>query len=109
MPGNLDISRWQNLSFAAQIGNIGSELSRAASLGEKGDLQGSKNSLERSLELLDASAVSARGLSRRSEILRLRELVADKYADTRIYYDSMRALSNFCLPFAVVARSKWID
>ena len=47
--------RWQKMEFASQMGNIGSEVSRALSAKEKNKNQRMNSAIDRALELFDSS------------------------------------------------------
>ena len=51
----MDVKRWQKFSLAEQMGNIGSEISRADSFEKKQDLAQRTKSLERTLEMIDST------------------------------------------------------
>lgn len=100
----LTVNSWQKLSFAEQLGNIGSELSRARSWEEKGDLTAHNKSLERALELLDLSLQQSPNQAVSRELSRLREILADIFSQTYSYHISLKKLEQYCLPFAILAR-----
>jgi len=69
-----DKARWLTLSLAQQMGNIGSEVSRAFRWQEKGNREQAMKALNRGLELFDLTLADARyGFSRKKEISRARE------------------------------------
>ena len=54
--GELIVSgRWQKMEFASQMGNIGSEVSRALSAKEKNKDKRMNSAIDRALELFDSS------------------------------------------------------
>ncbi|MDP3900097.1 MAG: hypothetical protein Q8Q23_03400 [bacterium] len=101
---NLAQGRWQELSFAEQIGNIGSELARARSWSAKGKTQYKVTSLERALELIDLTLESVKTAGQRKEVARLREVVAGLYVDDSQGEKIFAGLECFYLPFALLAR-----
>jgi len=75
----LAAGRWWRLSLAEQLGNVGSEVSRATRWqGRNPDM--ARGALHRALELLDLTLADPRHRESRArlrEIARARELVAD--------------------------------
>jgi len=67
--------KWNKMSLAEQMGNIGSEFSRMTSLKRKGDLKNAQNSFDRTLELIDLT-ISQR---KNRELFRLREVICDLF------------------------------
>lgn len=98
------LKRWQGFSLAEQLGNIGSEISRARHWEESLDYINREKALERALELLDLTVADKRWQSRLRELTRLREIIDDLIAKTKIYNISLKDLEKFCLGFAMVAR-----
>ena len=96
--------RWEKLSLAEQIGNIGSELSRARSWETKKDRESCRNSLERALILIDLTLQDPRWKSRLKEPARLREVVSDWYADQKEYDILPESLEAYCTSFALLVR-----
>ena len=75
---NLDEDAWRKFSFSEQMANIGSEIERAISWKNKGSHDDSRLAFERALELLDLTITISSG-SRRGELLRTREALADYF------------------------------
>lgn len=101
----LSQGRWQKLSLAEQIGNIGSELARAGSWDEKKMAEQKKQALTRALELIDLTLDSVRQQpTHLKEIARLREVVAGLFVGGTEIYASFADLEKFYLPFAILAR-----
>lgn len=100
----MTLEKWQKLSFFEQMGNIGSEVSRAGHWIEKGDKENQKKSLERAIVLIDLSIQSQGRSSRLFELLRLREVICDIFIGGRNYNVHPRNLENYFLPFALAAR-----
>ena len=96
---------WNKLSFAEQVGHIGSEISRARYWEVKGDMESRDKSLERTLGLVDLTLANNIGFSSRlKEVARLREMIADLLAGSRSYSQSLALAEGFCLNFAILAR-----
>lgn len=101
---NVTENKWQKLSFAEQIGNIGSEISRTRHWEEMKDLSNQKNALLRAIELIDLTLADKRWRLRLKELTRLREVISDLIIKGHIYNIPLKAPENFCLDFAAVAR-----
>lgn len=78
--------RWEKMSLAEQMGNVGSEISRVIRWKNKGNPERMQSALERALELIDLSIRWAQRLDSRQsnpgavrELCRLRETVCDAY------------------------------
>ncbi len=86
---------WQTLTIAEQLGNIGSEYSRAISNRNtnKARFESAKN---RFLELLDMTIIDPRwGFYRKKELLRLREISAvDFPEDLQKYFDQFALMAR---------------
>ena len=91
--------KWNKMSFANQMGNIGSEFSRIVYWQELGDKEKKENALWRTLELIDLTMVQRKS----REIFRLREVVCDLFLDKNIYKVSVNSLKNYFLQFALLA------
>ena len=101
----MDKERWQKLSLAEQMGNLGSEVSRLLYFEKIDDRENKKKAVERSLELLDLTIADSRWQFRLKEFLRLREVIADFFNNGRIFDISAESLNDYFLPFALKARS----
>lgn len=95
--------RWFTLPLADQLGNIGSEVGRARTW------QGRDEKLfwgaaGRALELLDLTREDVRWLSRRAELDRARESVADAILGGNAYGSRLADLENYFMPFALYSQ-----
>ena len=89
-----------------QLGNVGTEVGRAARARESGNEQRAVNAMWRALELFDLTLADERWSGpRRREIARARELVCDFLAGDNVYGSSSASLDRYFLPFAIAARS----
>ena len=90
--------RWFTMSLADQLGNVGSEYSRAANGLKRNDQIRFKAAQARFLELLDLTINDPRwSVFRKRELLRLREVSCEDFPENlQKYFDQ----------FAVLARSK---
>lgn len=93
--------KWQKLSFAEQMGNIGSEFSRARHWQESGDFTNRERALERMIELIDLTISDKRWRSRLFEILRLREVICDLLIKKGDYNISPKSLQEYFLFFGL--------
>ena len=91
--------RWIQFAPAQQLGNIGSEITRARIREEENDMNGRNQALLVALELIDLSLDDARWNSGVKEIARLREVVADWYADTHVYNIPRKKIEEYCVSF----------
>lgn len=102
---DLASGRWQTLSLAEQLANVGSEFTRVWSWRQKGQSQLAQNALDRMLELLDLTIQDRRwGMPRLKELTRLREEICKELeppGNTAIPVD----LQKYFLAFAVSARN----
>ncbi|KKQ28169.1 MAG: hypothetical protein US42_C0001G0020 [Candidatus Magasanikbacteria bacterium GW2011_GWC2_37_14] len=97
--------RWQNLSLAEQLGNVGSEFGRVTAWQTKNKNSEALLALERTLELLDLSITDSRWQNnKRNELLRLREVICDNFLQSGHYLASSSWLENYFLAFAIFAR-----
>jgi hypothetical protein len=97
----LAAGRWQRLSLAEQLANVGAEVGRMRR--PRGPTAG-RAAFERALELLDLTLADPRWRGRRKEIGRARELLCDAADGGREYGTTLEALDRYFLAFAVLAR-----
>jgi len=71
--------RWHSMSLMEQLGNAGSEISRALRARRRGDSAREQSALDRFLQLLDLTIADPRHRGRRREICRVREIVCDYF------------------------------
>lgn len=94
---------WQKLSLAEQLGNIGSEISRAMHWQGK-DKKLFDAAVDRALELFDLTLDDSRWNSRKQEIARAREVFCDTVFGKKEYHDSLPGLLCYFDQFAYAAR-----
>ena len=97
-------AHWQTLDLAEQLGNIGSEISRALNWRAKDEADKSAHAFERGLELFDFTLADARWRGRLKELARAREVVCDYFAGTNAYGSSPSSLRSYFDLFALAAR-----
>ena len=99
----LGAGRWRALSLAEQMGNIGSEVSRALRWQGK-DKKLYQGAVNRAFELLDLTLEDPRWKGRLREIARAREVFADAVNDGKEYGSTLEDLIRYFDLFAFAAR-----
>lgn len=103
---DLASGRWHQLSLAQQLGNIGSEISRASKWRDRNpDI--ARNAFERALELVDFTLDDPRircSISRLRELARLREVVVDFFDGPNQYQSTAESLQKYFDQYALAAR-----
>lgn len=94
----LTSERWQALSLREQMGNIGSEISRAQ------NTLNQPQAIERALELIDLTLADSK-LKHKKELARVREFLCDAIYGENQYNTSLKDLNNYFFWFAVAART----
>lgn len=102
--GELADGRWRGLTFAEQMGNVGSEVSRALRWQGR-DQALFERAMERALELLDLTIGDPRWRSRLKELVRARELLCDAFFGGNEYGSSLADLNRYFFLFALSARA----
>ncbi|MBI4376278.1 MAG: hypothetical protein HY549_07490 [Elusimicrobia bacterium] len=100
---DLAAGRWGQLTLAQQLGNVGSEISRASRWKDK-DAKLFDGAMIRALELLDLSIRDPRWRKRLKELTRARELLCDAWSGGREYRSDFDGLNRYFFRFALVAR-----
>ena len=104
-PG-LAAGRWQEFSLAAQLGNVGSEVSRARNWRDRNP-RIAQAAFERALELMDLTLADPkhRGARRRiRELARVREVLVDFFAGSNEYGSTGESIQRYFDAYAVAAR-----
>lgn len=94
---------WQKLSLVEQLGNIGSEVSRALRWQGR-DESLYQGAIARALELFDLTIQDPRWRKRLKEIMRARESFCDAVSGGKEYGSTLEDLDRYFLQFAVAAR-----
>ena len=102
---DLVAGKWFTLSLAEQLGNVGSEISRAINWHKK-DQKTSEHAIDRALELLDLTIQDARWRKRLKELVRTREVLCDALLEGKEYGSALEDLNQYFFYFAVAARSR---
>ena len=96
--------RWFELSLAEQLGNIGSEVSRASRWQYK-DEKLFQGAVDRALDLFDLTLEDSRWKGRRLEIARAREVFCDAVYGGKLYDSHLPDLTRYFDQFAFAAQS----
>jgi len=103
---DLAAGRWWTLSLAEQLGNVGSEISRAVRWASRNP-DTAQAALYRALELLDLTLADPRWLQARHrlrEIARAREVVVDFFAGSNQYGSTSASMQKYFDAYAFAAR-----
>ena len=100
--------RWTELSFAEQMGNVGSEVSRAVRWQSKGRPDRMDQCVFRALELLDLTidAADRSDLSRLKELCRAREELCGYFLGDNEFRSTPEQIMKYYDAFALAARSR---
>jgi hypothetical protein len=101
---SLAAGRWFELSLVEQLGNIGSEVSRARRA--QGDEKRFEGAVTRALELFDLTLSDPRWRKRLKEIARAREVFCDTVYGDHEYKTTLEDLDKYFTYFAFAARLK---
>ena len=97
--------KWFKMSLAEQMGNIGSEVGRAARTQDQNSRQ-FWGAAERALELFDLTFMDSRWRGRLKEIGRAREVFCDAILGGKEYNSFLPDLERYFMQFAFLARSR---
>ncbi len=92
--------RWWTLPLSAQMGNIGSEVGRAAKWQGK-DEAAFWGAVTRALELLDITREDKRWKKRQPELNRAKEVFSDAVLGGEEYGSRLPELENYFMKFAI--------
>ncbi len=106
MEQSISIDRWIKFSFAQQMGNIGSEISRARHWEEKNDEENRRASWVRTFELVDLTLKDSRWKSRLRELTRFREVMGSLFCCQDVYQVSTKDLENYCTEIVLGSMGK---
>jgi hypothetical protein len=102
----LAAGRWNLLSFAEQMANIGSEIERTISWEKKLRPEISERAFERALELIDLTVADPKNRTRLRELLRVREAVSDHFYFDNCYQTTAESWQRYFGSFLIAARGK---
>ncbi len=100
---DLASGKWQELSLAGQLGNIGSEVKRAQQWFKK-DQKLYEAAVQRALELFDLTLADPRWKGRLREIARVREVFCDAVFGGKEYKSSFEDLEQYFFYFALLSQ-----
>ena len=100
----LAAGRWKELSFVAQMANLGSEVERTILWKEKGNDSYFQKSFERALELLDLTIADSKNKRRLRELTRLREALVDHFFGENYFCSSNQLWRKYFFAFNYAAR-----
>lgn len=103
---DLAAGRWHSMSLMEQLGNAGSEVSRALRARGQGHADRERSALHRFLDLIDMTIADPRFRGRRKEICRVREIVCDYFVGENAYRSTPESLDRYFMPYAKAARRK---
>ena len=92
------------MTFAEQMANTGSEVERALNWKAKNQPAYFQKAADRALELMDLTMEGATTFSRRRELARARETLADYFFGENQYAATDRAWRSYFSPFSFAAR-----
>ena len=97
-------SQWQQMPFAQQMANVGSEVFRAGKWKAKGEEERAQLASDRALELLDftISAAQESHINLR-ELVRLREVLCDFFYGDNLFGSTQDSLNKYFDPFSFKA------
>ena len=101
--GGLTHERWEQLSLADQLANIGSEVARAARAKNRQDDTRLQQHLDLTLELFEFTLDDERWRGQRVEIGRAREIVCDFLVGDNEYESTAESLDAYFLPFSYLS------
>lgn len=102
---DLASGRWFELTLMEQLGNVGSEVSRAAKWRGR-DEKLFNGAVDRALELLDLTLDDPRWRGRLKEICRARELLCGAVFGPNSYATTLDDLDRYFTQFAMAARNR---
>ncbi len=102
---SLASGRWQTMSLAEQLANVGSDVARARRW-QEADAHLCEKAFERALELLDLTIGDPRWKGRRKELTRVREVLCDAMLGGKEYGGDLASLDRYFYVFAIAARAE---
>ncbi|KQC12454.1 MAG: hypothetical protein APR63_02680 [Desulfuromonas sp. SDB] len=102
----MDKQTWCKLEKYQQLGNIGSEISRASHWQLLDHKENFQKSLQRALNLLFLSLGDKQWGNGLKEIARFYEVLASIYADQNNLNIPLSDLENFCVKFVINSKNK---
>ena len=100
----LAAGRWNKLSFAEQMANVGSEVERTINWLSRNNKEYADKSFARALELLDLTIEHNRARPGLRELVRLRAVLADYFSGANFYKSTDDSLKKYFTCFFFAAR-----
>lgn len=98
---NLNEGTWETLGFKKQMGNIGSEISRAIKWQEKNRDDRMRGAVDRALELIDLSINSTNKSTTQAELCRAREEICDYFIGDNTFMTNPKKMLAYYDQFAL--------
>lgn len=95
----LSDGRWQELSFAEQMANMGSEVERSIKWKNKNKPERSQLAFFRALELMDFTIADKKNIKRLGELCRTREVLVDYFFADNQYKSTDKLWQNYFRAF----------
>lgn len=95
--------KWHSLTLAEQLGNIGSEVGRAAKWQNK-DESSFWGAVSRAMDLFELTQADRRWSRRRMELDRAREVFTDAVLGGKEYQSDLKDLEKYFMLFALAAQ-----
>lgn len=103
---DLAAGRWQKLSLAEQMSNIGSEAERAIKWKKFGKRERFNSAFTRLIELLELTQQAGRRPAALKEVSRIKECLIDYLFGENIYQSTAEAWQKYFFPFNILARKE---
>ncbi len=101
--GGLTHERWERMSLADQLANIGTEVARAARAKDRQDDRRLQRHFDLALELFEFTLDDDRWRNQRVEIGRAREIACDFLVGDNEYESTTESLDAYYLPFSYLS------
>jgi hypothetical protein len=95
--------RWNSLSIAEQMANVGCDVERTISWRNKGDLDYSRSAFERALELLQFTIADPKNKRQLKELCRVKEALIDYFVYDNEYSSTDEAWQKYFFNFNYMA------
>ncbi|MBR3365836.1 hypothetical protein IKG48_01805 [Candidatus Saccharibacteria bacterium] len=92
---DLAAGRWAKMPFSLQLGNIGSEVSRALKWQAKGKEKLMNSAIDRALELFDLSISATREHGKLRELCRARETFCDFFFNENSFHTNPQTFQAY--------------
>ena len=100
---NLANGQWQEMNFATQMANVGSEVERAIKWKNKNTPERSQLAFFRALELMDFTIGDKNNINRLAELCRTREVLVDYFFSDNQYKSTGKLWQKYFMAFTWMA------